>query len=416
MKFSEYVITERAGILVDPLGFLKPSRALQDTIFRQFTVLTNRPGYHGFLCMAWQLLDGEGYKAGSAGFSRKFRETEIFWGLLNAAQGTPILNITKYRDLLDERIGLKKISGRDAIYSRLAYGTLGHYSQPSLAWGLLEPGARALNAHGAALAKAAASRDKHDFTKWLARWNAGEEFVKADLMELKQAFHLQALPSTGEQTQWQQLIARWTSLHAHTKPLWDQPMSFEELDTAALSPRAHHEFHQTLKARYPALAAEMAAIERFERLSGAVQFIFDTRLAMLEVASTAPLEPMVERDELAVAIVAIAKENSTLQGHQPGKLFSELAATPAKYEKLEDVIISHHIRHQRAKGVSPFLDGSRLLVTGKADRNEIGRVLEDVASCATVGDKINQLQYRSRRDWHFRRCRTWHDWAYGAVQ
>ena len=193
-------------------------------------------------------------------------------------------------------------------------------------------------------------------------------------------------------------------------------MGFEELDRAGLSPRAHHEFHQTLQARYPALASEMAAIERFERLSGAVQFIFDTRLAMLEVASTAPLQPMVERDELAVAIVAIAKENAILQGHQPGKLFSELAATPARYEKLEDVIVSHHIRHQRAKGVSPFLEGSRLLVTGKADRHEIGRVLEDVASCTTVGDKINQLQYRSRRDWHFRRCRIWHDWAYGAVQ
>lgn len=416
MKFSEYVTTERAGILVDPLGFLRPSRALQNTIFKQFTVLTNRPGYHGFLCMAWKLLEDSGHPVGSANFSRKFREAEIFWGLLNAAQGTPILNINKYKSLLDDRLSLKNVRSGDAIYSRLAYGTLGHYSQPSIAWGLIETSGRMLSTQGVTLARAASVRNKLDFADWLAGWRDGKEFTREEVVDVQQAFHLLAAPSKKEQVVWQELISGWTELHPHTHALWSHPLAQEELDEADQSTQAHCAFHQELPNQYPGLKSEMQALTRFERLCGAVQFIFDMKLSALEF-EISPLLPAPGRlDELASAIVELAQVNSRCNGFQPGRLFATLAAAPARYEQLEEVIISHHVSHQRNKGVSPFLEGSRLLVKGKVESKELGDVLEALADCETVNTQLDRLQYRSRRDWHFRRCRTYHDWAQGRVQ
>lgn len=49
MKFSEYIVIESTGSSVDPLGFLRPSSAIADGLFKQFTVLSNHPAYQGFL-------------------------------------------------------------------------------------------------------------------------------------------------------------------------------------------------------------------------------------------------------------------------------------------------------------------------------------------------------------------------------
>jgi hypothetical protein len=43
MKFSEYVVLDKAGQAVDSLGFRRPAGALQATIFPQLTVLTQHP-------------------------------------------------------------------------------------------------------------------------------------------------------------------------------------------------------------------------------------------------------------------------------------------------------------------------------------------------------------------------------------
>ena len=41
---------------MDPLGFLSPYTALQDKLFKQFTVLSNLPAYHGVLALVYKWL------------------------------------------------------------------------------------------------------------------------------------------------------------------------------------------------------------------------------------------------------------------------------------------------------------------------------------------------------------------------
>ena len=94
MNFSEYIVTEGTGSSIDPLGFLGPSSALADTLFRQFTVLSNKPAYLGFLCFAFSHLAKAGKNPGARGFSEEFRNAETLWGWLNFKAGTSILNVT----------------------------------------------------------------------------------------------------------------------------------------------------------------------------------------------------------------------------------------------------------------------------------------------------------------------------------
>jgi hypothetical protein len=39
-------------MMMDPLGFLSPYSALQDKLFKQFTVLSNLPTYHSLLALS----------------------------------------------------------------------------------------------------------------------------------------------------------------------------------------------------------------------------------------------------------------------------------------------------------------------------------------------------------------------------
>jgi len=55
MFFTDYVVLDRAASTVDSLGFMRPASVVADNLFKQFTVLSNHPAYHGFLCFAFAL-------------------------------------------------------------------------------------------------------------------------------------------------------------------------------------------------------------------------------------------------------------------------------------------------------------------------------------------------------------------------
>ncbi|MDR8085776.1 hypothetical protein, partial [Acinetobacter baumannii] len=75
--------------------------ALQDKLFKQFTVLSNLPAYHGVLALVYKLLAERGVTPEHKDFSLQFRRAEILWGVLHTADSTSssVLNITKYSAL-----------------------------------------------------------------------------------------------------------------------------------------------------------------------------------------------------------------------------------------------------------------------------------------------------------------------------
>lgn len=417
MFLSEYVVVDTKGGFVDPLGFMRPAGAFQAGLFKQFTVLSNHPAYHGALCAIWKFLLDHGHTPDKPEFPRRFREIEIFWGLLNALQGIPVLNVRKYKRLTEgDSFSLAKVPRQHSLYVRLPYGTLGHYSQPSISWGFLKPGGKAISEDGLNLAQAMEGRCPKGLQYWLARWVQGEEFKASQLEKLAQRLNLLASPTEAEQAVWKAQISCWVKANPKTKPIWDAPVPLAELDEAQTSPEAYIAQYSKLVQRYPTLEVDILAMAEFERLAGAVQFLFDRKLLGLQYASkTAYDEPAVVR-KLPKAMVRLAARAAARgEAFQPAKLYSTLAQTPPTLEAVETAICDHHARHQKRKGVSPFLGESGLLVRDTVDRSGYADLLESMENSPSVDAAMDQLQFRSRRDWHFRRCRIYADWVTGGV-
>ena len=212
MFFTQYIITESSGSSVDPLGFLRPSAAIADGIFRQFTVLSNAPAYHGFLCFAYTHLQNAGIQPGK-NFSRKFRDIETLWGILNSKAGTGILNVTKYAHLLETRdaLTLDVANAYRPLYERLNYGTLGHYASPSIFWKLLNEGGRSLTDLGAQLGVAWEHRRNIHFTDLVGMWMAGKSIdeICERFPDAPEHFSLSAEPDPTEKQVWKKIITEY---------------------------------------------------------------------------------------------------------------------------------------------------------------------------------------------------------------
>lgn len=420
MYFSEYVVSERASSFMDPLGFMRPAGVLSDKLFEQFTVLSNHPGYHGVLCVILKFLS-EREPRRRTPLGRDFRRAEILWGVLNAMRKSAVINIRKYASLVEDAgtIGLDELPASHSLYARLGYGILGHYAQPSISWGLLEKDGRQLTVKGQSLAAAARVRGGIDLTEWLARWMDGQELDFEELEVVAEHFHLGAAPHANEKQEWAQLIEAWKFSRPETRPLWDSPVKSTVLAAAGTDADQHHDFITALPAQYPSLARPLRAVAEFEVLSGFVQFVFDLRLARLQYAS-AGFEDLgnVLKQELAQAITELACDSVPVEEPRldAGGVFAKLASSTPDYDDLERIVCDHHVAHQRAKGVSPFFDGEQLLVCDKVDRAELGPFTESVAQAQSAEARMRLLGFRSRRDWHFERCRRYHEFAHGGEQ
>ena len=281
MYFTDYIVTDGSGSSLDPLGFLRPSSEITDAIFKQFTVLSNHPAYQGFLCFVFGYLEEKGIKPGMPGFSRKFRDIEILWGLLNTHKGDSILNITKYSRLVTDNVTKLSEAHRYAsIFARLNYGTLGHYSSPSIFWRILDSKGIGLTDLGRDLGAGWRYRKGTDFAEFVTSWLAGKEVVGSEaFMQATSYFCISAKPTVAEQTAWRKLIKAECNRNHVIAPLWEKPIPQHILSTRTSGDQYIQFFPEILEHfnAYPELCHLISQCRRFDALAGLIQFVFEPK-------------------------------------------------------------------------------------------------------------------------------------------
>ena len=417
ISFSEYTIVEKAIQALDPLGLMRPANALRDAVFPQFTVLTRHPAHLGLLCAVWQELDATGdAKPGLR--ARRFRELEVLWGMASAVAGERPVNITKFARLVDAGlpVTLADIPRRDAVFMRLNYGTLGHYSRPALAWGLLRRGNEGLTALGSRLGQGFAHRaSSGGLVALFQRWRQGPAFDEAGLLQLADRFGLGAVASPSERAAWGDAIAAHIAAAPERRVLWEQPVDAEVLAHAEETPESWRALWDSLKHRYPTLRPLLDRMDDFERLTAGLQFLFDCQLARAEFSGEAAKFALPV--ELAPALSALAKHwTATPAGGESVPLVARVADAAPNLAALEQGVLEHHMAHHRQKGARPFLTHEGVQVRGRTDRQRLSAALDKVAAAGTPEAALDELQFRYRRDWHFAKCRLWKDHADGRKE
>lgn len=432
---------------VDPLGFLKPSSALADKLFRQFTVLSNHPAYHGFLCCAYDYLRRAGVAPGRRDFSRRFRDLEILWGLINVWESTPdpagsdgkgdqqgeaaaaavsILNVTKFKPLLHEGdLSLPGARSFLPLYQRLNYGTLGHYSSPSMFWGLLNAKGVNLTPVGQRLAEAWRQRGNLDFDDLLRQWEAGKPATEIPGFDRAVGlFPIGGQPSAGEKAVWLDLIGEYCRTHRDTRQLWESPLSPGDLglyvggngsdDVERARQRAS--FFPTAIDHWqgePELTNRLCLAGGFEMLAAVAQAILDWEYVrrLDEARPNLPVDAGIP-EALFELVKRQAEPYLALPGAaQPGALFESMA-TAKSAGHLATAVLEHHASHQKSKGAMAYIDGEHVAVRDKVDVNDFGRFVAAVS--ANPSDLPHRLRWRYRRDWHFLRAETWQRYANGV--
>jgi hypothetical protein len=94
-----------------------------------------------------------------------------------------------------------------------------------------------------------------------------------------------------------------------------------------------------------------------------------------------------------------------------------VAQSTGDFAALTRCVVDHHIEQQTAKGTSPIVNHDELLVTGRVNSSTLEEALTifDSASDGTAA-QLDALQYLYRRQWHFEKCRSWHDWAFPQTE
>lgn len=265
MKFTDYVVTEAAGNSVDPLGYLRPSGEVSGALFRQFTVLSNHPAYQGFLAFAFGYLAGRSIRPGQREFSRRIRDLEILWGVLNVRAGDSVVNVTKFEPLTHaDAFRLNEVRRRPALYARLNYGVLGHYSSPSAFWRIIEPKGIGLTPLGSELGEAWRYRARQDFAALADRWMNDQDLYSIDgLDRWGETYHLTAAPEKSEQKVWQALIDGICARDHVIAPIWRSPVPDHNRHTEGI--------HSVL------LADEVGMGKTYAALATIAMHIFQTR-------------------------------------------------------------------------------------------------------------------------------------------
>lgn len=407
IQLTEYTIIDKVSQAVDPLGLMRPAGALRDVLFPQFTVLTQHPAYLGLLCALWLRLEEQGKVAGK-NLPREFRRLEILWGTAVSLEERP-LNVTKFTRLLErlpKGIRLGEVSRSDTLLNRLSYGTLGHYSRPAMTWELVSAKKNTLTELGRELAEGFAGRAS-DWNALLEAWTKNEPFDAPALSKIGRHFGLRAPASNKETKAWRRAIEEHCDRHPPRTPLWKKPLKAGWLDFDAAP--AHQAHWSQVRRQYPELLPTLDAIYLFERLTGALQLIFFHFLARAERKGMAAEAPA-ELKRLAKDVVLLAQACVKQAGFEDARrLVASVAQADATLPVVEQCLIHHHMAHHAAKGAAPFIDHEGVKIRGRVDWGQISSVVNGLGH--TTRAALDHAQYSYRRDWHFGKCRLWHDHA-----
>lgn len=414
MKFTDYVVTETTGNSVDPLGYLKPSGVVSGKLFRQFTVLSNHPAYQGFLAFAFSYLAGRSITPSKRDFARRVRDLEILWGILNVRAGDSVVNVTKFEPLASlGSLRLSLVRQRPALYARLNYGVLGHYASPSALWKILEPGPSGLTRHGDELASAWRYRRGSDFAQLADQWLNDENLFAIDDIDTWQSkYRLSAEPETSEKTVWQMLIEGFCAKDPVIAPLWQKPVP-QKILALSTAEETYPLFFPALQTHYAGcdeLCRRIERCNRFERLSGLVQFAFEweyvRRMDEIRVIGLTPGNlPAIVTSEIANAAIKLLPEPDEREyWYLPGTL-----SAITEHSTMADAILAHHTRHQRSKGASPFISGDTIAVQDRVRAKEFVNFFDKMAS--DPNQLVDAAQWRYHRNWHFWRAHEWQRYA-----
>jgi hypothetical protein len=418
MFFSPYTLLEPESTSIDPLGFLRPSSSLTDGLFRQFTVLANHPCYQGLLCCLVLNLESKGIRLGAKDYSRQFRELEAFWGVLNAQAGEGVVNITKFDQMRRDPAGCSRKSvARVGLMARPGYGTLGHYSRPSVSWGLLDRKAVNLTEFGKRLGEAWLERSAGKFLDSLEAWSKGAAFDPDEQSDLIVAHALTSHPSPAEAKVWREIISAYCLLDPQTRALWERPLEQEFLGRTLgnTEPTVYAEFFPVVQEQYsgdPILTERIETARQFEILSALSQQVFEWEYVrrLDEVRGNLPNLAEVETRLAKTLIEGCRTYLARSTAKDSRQLFHRLAQANG-YGEVAAIIVSHHGEHQRAKGTGIWLDAKDVQVGG---RYKASGVLEQMQAMRNGEVEILALTPLRRREWHFGRCRRWFDHANGG--
>lgn len=418
MKFSEYVVLGRQELTLDPLGFLAPYTALQDKLFKQFTVLSNQPACHGILALIYQCLQDDGIVAGQNGFSFEFRRAEIFWGILHAlgTGSASVLNIRKYNELIRDRVALSvgDIRNNDRIYASLSYGVLGHYSSPSTTWGILSKSGKRLTELGSELGAAFGKRNGQSLRKAVDAWRKGDKWNVDQLQALSSVFEAKAKPSMEEAKVWRRLIKEYCERLPQSRTLWERPLSDKHLEDWNKTPASYQDGFGKLQTRYASLSAELALIQNFEQLLGLVQHIFEREYLSVSEQGNGP-PPISELDkQLVTQLGKVAAVYIQLPDHHDTKGLFQSLAKVGDYRDAAELICAHHVAHQKSKGNIPFIEDGSLRIGKKFDFPTYEERCRALRKAGNAHGKLAVIAHDYRRDWHFQRASLYHRYAHLA--
>ena len=416
MYFSPYVAFADTGGSVDPLGFLRPGNALADLLFRQFTVLSNYPDYHGFLCFAFDYLAATRTPPGKTGFSARVRDIEIFWGLLSLkSTGESLLNVTKLKALSEKDYCFSRNNNYGGLYIRLNYGALGHYTGPSVRWNLINRQITQLTDMGYRLGEAWSRRGSFAFKELADAWLKGDDlFDEATVKKKLAPYSLHSQPARAEKEVWNDVIALACQKDKLSAPLWEYPLR-DEILYLATSESEYHLFFPALVeyySKYGQLSQRISLCWHFEEIAALSQYIFDWEYVRRDLANHLTEQPGSRRTAIVEAMQyslrlfldTLAKSGLALQWELPGRL-----AACSSYAELADAILAHHTSHQNRKGTSPFMDEKHILVEGRVDAAKTLRLHEQLEDDSK---RISQvLTWNFKRNWYFSNARRWLEYA-----
>ena len=369
----------------------------------------------------FQYLAEGGISASEKNFSRKFREMELFWGLLNShpdiaaenlsVDGQSVLNITKFETLhSNATTAYAQVKRWGPLFARLNYGTLGHYAGPSRVWGLIDASGQKITAVGARLATCWGQRGTVPFKDLLEAWITGTPLE--NLMEDAKPYALGVTPSAAEQDCWCDIITQYTASHPDLLPLWNEPPS-KDIFILGSKQETHPGFFPALLEHYAPHADIRNRIDLcglFDAVAGLSTLVFEWEYVR-RIFDVKIVPDYKDVEKIIVQAIPSLLDALHIQSAKQGFVWdlAEALLRVGTWNALAEAVLHHHERHQNRKKVSPYIRDGAIFVHGRVNPDSVIRLLEAIRTSPET--LIAQCCWQYRRNWHFEKADLWRRYA-----